>query len=139
RTPPLWGCGRKSDRNSGRHSAAALPPAGSPSSTRSWSSTRSSVAAEPPPCRQYHRCRSQLDRVTDQEWVEPEVEHFCRRNEVGEPEQSEKVNRDLSGDHRDDGTRQIFRPAKICKPAHDECRRHEARQVSVSGRTGGCG
>src|SRR6266852_893591 len=43
-TPPLWGCGRKSDRTAGRHSSAVSLPGGSRSSTRSWSSTRSSAA-----------------------------------------------------------------------------------------------
>ena len=53
---------------------------------------------------------------------------------MGEPEQPEKVNRDLPGDHRGNGPRQVLGPAKVGKPAHDERRRHESGQVSVAGR-----
>ena len=58
---------------------------------------------------------------------------------MGQPEQSKKVNRHLPGDHGDDGTRHVFRPAKIGKPADEERRRHEAGQVSVTGRARRCG
>src|SRR6266576_3929310 len=78
--------------------------------TLSWSRTRSPVAAQPPPSRNDDGCRHELDGIANEERVEPEVEHFRRRNEMGEPEQPEEVDRNLAGDHRHNGSRQIFRP-----------------------------